>query len=185
MIDRSVPWLTGVVLAVTPPAALAASGGAAPAGSAARAVASASASASASAGVAPRPALGAEITVLHATNDADAGPGIDPRIGSLPQLAKPPFSSYASYRLLSRTRLPIEAATPASTALPNGRTLQVSLRDVLAAQKRFRVAASINQPGGSTFLPLVEVTIPPGEPFFVAGQAYQGGILVVGIRLVP
>ena len=48
--------------------------------------------------------LATEVMVLHATN---SGKGIDSAIGKMPELKKPPFSSYDSYALLSKTRLPL------------------------------------------------------------------------------
>jgi hypothetical protein len=141
---------------------------------------SGSASASAPPPLAPAQALSADIMVLHASNQ---GGGIDPRIGNLPQLKKPPFSAYDTYKLLSQSKTPLPAGKPIETQLPNGRTLQVTLKDA-PAPGRYKVAASINQPGGTTFLPLLEVTTSLDEPFFVAGQSHQGGVLVVGIKLV-
>ena len=41
-------------------------------------------------------AVSAELVVLHGTND---GSGIDPKIGKMSELSKPPFSSYNSYKL--------------------------------------------------------------------------------------
>ena len=41
----------------------------------------------------------AEVIVLHALND---GKGIDPKIGKMPQLRQPPFSSYSSSQLSDR-----------------------------------------------------------------------------------
>jgi hypothetical protein len=131
----------------------------------------------------PATPVNAEVMVLHATNQPGKGTGIDPRIGPLPALQKPPFSAYNSYTLLSRSRYPVTKAAPATSSLPNGRVLQVTLRDVLAAS-RYRIAASINQPGGTSWLPLIEVTTTAGEPFFVAGQSYQGGMLVIGITVL-
>src|SRR5450432_3028544 len=46
-----------------------------------------------------------EILVLHATN---GDKGIDPRIGNMPELAQAPFSSYKSYALLRKVRLPLK-----------------------------------------------------------------------------
>jgi hypothetical protein len=124
----------------------------------------------------------AEVMVLHATQ-SDGGVSIDPRIGNMPQLTKPPFSAYNQYKLLDRKALPLEKGKPAAYVLPNGRTLQVSLVDVV--EKRFHVSAAINQPGGQAFLKLLDVTAAPNEPFFVGGQSYQGGTLVLGITLKP
>jgi hypothetical protein len=124
----------------------------------------------------------ATLMVLLATQ-ADGG-AIDPAIGPMPQLAKPPFSAYNSYKLLEKASLHLEQGKPVTQALPNGRTLQVTLVEA-KGEKRYRVAAAINQANGQAFVKLMEVTAVVGEPFFVAGQAYQGGTLVLGIALKP
>jgi hypothetical protein len=122
----------------------------------------------------------AEVTVLHATQTKK---GIDPRIGSMPELAKPPFSSYDSYALLERTRLPLTKQSPRTLKLPNGRLLETRLLEVLG-KDAVRLSASINQPNGKEFLPLLEVKAKLGQPFIVAGQSYKQGILVLVIRAV-
>lgn len=125
---------------------------------------------------------GAEIMVMHATQVP--GPGsIDEKIGNMPQLKKPPFSSYNTYKLLDRTSLSLKKGEPGSYKLPNGRTMQVSLTDV--KDSRYYVSASISQPDGKAFLKLLEVAAAPNEPFFVAGQTYQGGSLVIAITMRP
>ena len=125
----------------------------------------------------------AEIMVLHATQVEGKG-SIDPAVGNMPQLKKPPFSAYNTYKLLDKKALPLEKGKSAEYAIVNGRVLQVTLVDV-TPEKRFRVMAAISQPGGPTFLKLLEVTAAPNEPFFVAGQNYNGGILVLGITVKP
>jgi hypothetical protein len=184
-------WWSAVALGVAVSAgvtAMAAAAGApparAPAVPAAPAASAAPArSGSADAGTAPAARIGAEVMVLHATN---ADGGIDPHIGQLPQLRKPPFSAYNSYRLLARQAIVLTTAQPDTAKLPNGRVLKTSLLEVVS-KDRYRVAASISQPqadaGAQSFLPLLEVTAKAGETFFVAGQSYQGGILVVGITV--
>src|SRR5436305_13512929 len=83
----------------------------------------------------------AEVSVIHATNDADGG--IDTNIGKLPNLA-----NYKSYRLLQRSRVSIrKPATPTTTTLPNQRILAISLKDV--KNNQFIIDTSINQPGGT------------------------------------
>lgn len=145
----------------------------------ARASASSSSSAPASASAsAPLPALSVDVMVLHASN---TGGGIDPRIGPLPQLRKPPFSSYDTYKLLSQTKLPLSQVKPAETTLPNDRLLTIALKDA-PATGRYKVSTSIQKRGGA-FLPQLELTTPLNEPFFVAGQSYKDGVLVVGIKL--
>lgn len=132
-------------------------------------------------------AMSAEVIILHATND---GTGIDPKIGKMPALGQPPFSSYNSYKLLDRVTLPLAKGKSSTTKLPTGRELMVSLKDVIEPKRkdeprRYLVTASIQKPDGHTFLPLLEVSAKAGEPFFVAGQNYKGGSLVIGIKVNP
>lgn len=126
------------------------------------------------------PAYAAEVLILHATNDKK---GIDPRIGKLPELGKTPFSTYDSYELLDRARLPLKKDDPQNLKLPNGRTFQVRLLD-MPQKDSVRLSASINRPSGKEFLPLLEVKAHLGQAFIVAGQSYKKGILVLVIRVV-
>lgn len=141
---------------------------------------SASASASSAAPVPAPSSLAAEIVVLHGSN---TGEGIDPRIGDMPQLQKPPFSAYNTYKLLSQSRIPLAGSKPGETKLPNDSVLQIALKEALP-EGRFKVATSVKSAKGSSFLPLLEVTTSLNERFFVAGQSYDNGVLWVGIRLV-
>jgi len=132
-------------------------------------------------------AVSAEFVVLHATND---GKGIDPKIGKMPELGKPPFSSYNSYQLLDRSKQSFSKGNASKIKLPNDGVLMVSLKDVIVPSKkdeakRYVISASIQKPGGNTFLPLLEVNAKAGETFFVAGQNYKGGVLVIGIKVNP
>lgn len=122
----------------------------------------------------------AEVMVLHATNSGD---GIDKRIGKMPELKKPPFSSYDSYKLLRRVRLPLKKDDPKTIELPNKRVLQTKLLEILP-KDHVRISASVNQPKGKDFLPLLEVKAKVGQRFIVAGQSYKSGILVLVIRVV-
>lgn len=124
--------------------------------------------------------VNAEILVLHATQVPGKG-AIDERIGNMPQLSKPPFSAYNQYKLLDKKVLPLEKGKPASFGLVNGRNLQLSLSDV--KDNRFHVSASISQASGADYLKLLEVAAALNEPFFVAGQTYQQGNLVLVITL--
>lgn len=121
----------------------------------------------------------AEVLVLHATNSKK---GIDARIGTMPELGKPPFSSYDSYELLERSKLPLDKQSPKTLKLPNGRVLETRLLEILSPDL-VRLSASINQPGGKEFLPLLEVKAKVGQAFIVAGQRYKQGILVLVIRV--
>lgn len=142
--------------------------------------------ATATAWVSGRPARAAgpagprvEISVIHAVR-SDAGGSIDPRLRDLPQLTRDePFVRYNVYRLLDRRELPLERGKPTPDALVNGRTLQVTLTDVTQekGEKRYHVRVEIDDPGKQAFLKLLEVTASANDPFFVAGQSYQGGTL--------
>jgi hypothetical protein len=120
-----------------------------------------------------------DIMVLHATNSKK---GVDSRIGSMPELAKPPFSSYDSYDLLDHQKLPLEQKAPRTLKLPNARVLRTQLTEVLS-KETVRLSASINQPNGKEFLPLLEVKAKLGQAFIVAGQSHKQGILVLVIRV--
>jgi len=136
----------------------------------------------------PAPAaVNMDIIVLHGTND---GSGIDPKIGKIPELSKPPFSSYNSYKLLDRPKIAVQKGKQSKVKLPNDREMAVELKDIIAPKKkddvtRYIVSTSIQKPGGNTFLPLLELNAKAGEWFFVAGQTYKGGILVIGIKVLP
>ncbi|MCC6523440.1 MAG: hypothetical protein IT373_12350 [Polyangiaceae bacterium] len=123
----------------------------------------------------------AEVIVLHATNE---GKGIDPNIGDLPQLKKPPFSAYDTYKLLDRPTLTLARGQVASHKLPNDGKLNVELKDILVEKdsEKLVVGASIDQPDGKRFVEMT-VTSARGGIFFVAGPAYKGGILVLAIRV--
>ncbi len=123
-----------------------------------------------------------EVMVLHATQTPGAG-SIEPSIGNMPQLQQPPFSAWNTYRLLAKQSLTLQRGAPSSYTLPNGRILQITLEDITAGP-RFKIAAAINQPGGNNaYLKLLEVTAPPNQTFFVAGQQFQGGVLIIGFTL--
>jgi hypothetical protein len=138
--------------------------------------------------IAPAPAaISADIIILHATNENS---GIDPKLGKMPELSQPPFSSYNSYKLLDHVKQPLTKGQSTTIKLPTGRDLMVSWKDVIEPKKkddlkRFVMTASIQKTGGNTFLPLLEVNAKAGEIFFVAGQNYKGGSLVIGIKVNP
>jgi hypothetical protein len=129
--------------------------------------------------------IASEVMVIHGTN---GNSGIDPKLGKMTALSKPPFSSYNSYKLISHTAQPLAKGQPSLLNLPTGRQLQLVYRDLAPPQKpgasaRYLVAASIQSPNGKSFLPLVEVKANPGEWFWVGGQEYQGGSLFIGIKI--
>jgi hypothetical protein len=131
----------------------------------------------------PALVVNAEIMVLHAT--MRPGPGsIDPAIGKMPQLQKPPFSVFNTYRLLDKKVVPIDLGRAGSYSLPNGSILQVTFANP-TQDKRFHIQVAINTPGGTAYLKLLEVTASPNETFFVAGQPFKDGVLVLGLTMRP
>ncbi len=136
---------------------------------------------------APRRPSVVEVTVIHATR-SDAGASIDPRLRDLPQLTRQePFVRYNVYRLLDRRELPLEERKVVTDPLVNGRTLQITLLDVVerGTDRRFHMRTAIDEPGRQAFLKLLEVTAGVNEPFFVAGQSYEGGTLFLEIVVHP
>jgi hypothetical protein len=125
----------------------------------------------------------AEILVIHATKE-DAAAFLDPRIGRLPHLGKKPFSDYTSFKLVEKKLLTLEKGRPESYAMVTGRTLRVALENV-TSDHRYVVEASIDQPGKPEYLKLLEVTAAANEPFFVGGQSYKGGTLILSITMRP
>lgn len=120
-----------------------------------------------------------EVLVILA--HGEEGP-IDPSLSSLRALKEPPFNGYQSMKILSRERLSLTPEHAFELDLPNGRKLRITLRE-RRSDGRAKVQVSINRPNQKDYLPLLEVLASPGEPFFVAGQKYQGGMLVIGVRI--
>jgi len=116
---------------------------------------------------------------------AREAPGrIDPSLRDVPALRRPPFNTFRSMEVLERDGIRLLEDRPTQVALPNGRRLRITLQQVLP-DGRFRVQVSINRPEQSDYLPLLTVVASPGEPFFVAGQSFRGGTLVVGVEFGP
>lgn len=124
-------------------------------------------------------AVPAEVLIVLAANAAGAR---DPRLANVPALRRPPFDSYRSMALLSSPHITLRPGQPQEIPLPNGRRVRIVLRDV-TPEGRFRLQVSINRPGQQDYLPELNVVASPGDPFFVAGQSYREGTLVIGFRL--
>lgn len=134
-----------------------------------------------------------ELMILQASNEDPAG--IDPRIdegyakgqGPSAQLGKPPFSAYKTYKLRERKLLGLEKGKSSDVVMPNGRKLQVTLTEVTTekGEKRYKMSASISQPDGKAYLPLLEVTASEGKSFFVAGQSFEKGSIVLAMTVKP
>lgn len=107
---------------------------------------------------------------------------LDPTLARIPALRRPPFNAFHSMEVLSRTQAHLSSEQPIEVRLPNGRQLRVELERA-TGDGRYRVRVSINTPGQSDYLPLLQIVASPGDPFFVAGQNWEGGTLVIGVRI--
>lgn len=123
----------------------------------------------------------AEVLVVLAKEEAGE---VDPQLQKLTALRRPPFNSFRSMRILSRPRLTLVPGRDALVSLPNGRRVKLTLLRVMP-DGRYKVRAAINRPDKADYLPLLQVVASAGDPFFVAGQSYQGGTLVVGVIVDP
>lgn len=123
-----------------------------------------------------------EVLVILAKEEAGE---IDAQLKQLPALQKPPFNAFKSMKVLSTNPVELTADQASTVGLPNGRTLQLKLLERMP-DGRHKVQVSINKPGKKDkeqdYLPLLTV-LASGEPFFVAGQSYEGGTLVLGVRI--
>jgi hypothetical protein len=117
-----------------------------------------------------------EVTVVLAK---EAEGEYDAKLKQLPALQKPPFNGFKSMKVLSTTPVELGADKTPSVALPNGRSLQLKLLENMA-DGRHKVQIAIKQEGKPDKLITV---VASGEPFFVAGQSFEGGTLVIGVRV--
>ncbi|HEX7478197.1 MAG TPA: hypothetical protein VF331_10350 [Polyangiales bacterium] len=124
-------------------------------------------------------AVPGEVLVILASETE--GP-VDPSLGSIKALKQPPFNGFKTMKVLSRSAVALSTGKPAEVELPNGRHLQL---EFLARMPdgRYKVQVSINRPNQKDYLPLLQVVASSGEPFFVAGQKFQGGTLVIGVQV--
>jgi hypothetical protein len=123
--------------------------------------------------------------VLYGSND---GTGIDPRIGKIPELSQPPLSSYNSYQQLDRdANVQLQKGNDVARTLPDSSKLTVTFKDLVkdkdTGESRYVLNMSIVR-DTKAFLPSLEVKAKENNWFFVAGQRYKNGILVIGIRIL-
>ena len=124
-------------------------------------------------------AVRGEVLIILAS--PEPGP-TDAELRDVPALRRPPFDSYRSMRLLSSPRIRLAIDEPEEVELPNGRRVRLVLREI-TDNGRYRIRVSINRPGQRDYLPEMSVVASPGDPFFVAGQSFRSGTLVIGVRL--
>jgi hypothetical protein len=120
-----------------------------------------------------------EVLVILAGDEE--GP-IDPDLSSVKALQVPPFNNYKAFKILSRAGLTLVPNQAEEIELPAARKLRITLLE-RRKDGRYRVQVSINRPNKTDYLPLLEVAAQPGERFFVAGQKYKGGTILIGVRV--
>lgn len=119
----------------------------------------------------------AEVMVIHATKCDKKS--VDPQIGN-----PPPALGYDCLKLLERKAMPLPMNQAATMPLPNGRTFQ--LLHTGMADRRYKVTASMSPADKSPgFVKLADITADPNKPFNVGGFSYQGGVLVLAVRILP
>jgi len=123
----------------------------------------------------------AEVLVVLAKEEAGQ---MDPQLKNMTALRRPPFNAFRSMKILSRPKLTLTPGKDELVSLPNGRRVKLTLLRVMP-DGRYKVKAAINRPGKADYLPLLQVVASAGDPFFVAGQSYEGGTLVVGVIVDP
>lgn len=117
----------------------------------------------------------ADVLVIHAATVPGQG-SMDPKLASLRQLGNVPFKTYNSFKLLDTKNVAL-AKTGPTIKLPNGYNFALSLNSVEG--KTLHIVPSLSKSASPS--PLPEVSAKADEPFFVAGQSYENGILIIAV----
>jgi hypothetical protein len=129
-------------------------------------------------GAAPRPAqatVRAEVIVIHATGGPGAGPSIDPALTALADYLTRSFGArYSSFRQLDRQTLALDVQERGTLELPGDRELALTFKGV----KDDFIRLFMELPHLKT-----TVKVRDGGLFFQAGTSYQGGMLILAIRV--
>lgn len=123
-------------------------------------------------------AVEGEVLVLLATGEDGS---VDPSLSKVRALKHPPFNEYKTIKLLSRSTVPLPLDQSVEVDLPKHRKLVLKLVSRLP-DGRAKIQLSIRKANQKDYLPLLDVIASSEEPFFVAGQKFEGGTLVIGVR---
>ena len=131
-------------------------------------------------------ALNADVMALHAHNGKG---GIDGKIGKLPQLKKPPFSQFKSWKLLEKSKATLAKDVITALRLPNGNVVELNFKAVVMPQKvgdpvKYTVTTLVKKADGSS-MPVGSVTTKAGEVFFVSAGQHLMGVIMVAIKVSP
>jgi hypothetical protein len=120
-------------------------------------------------------AVRAEVRVIHASGGADTGSYVDPALKPIAEyLAKSFGARYTSFRQLDLQTLTLELQQRGTVDLPGERQLALTFKGV----KDDFVRLFMELPHLKT-----TVRVRDGGLFFQAGQSYQGGMLILAIRV--
>ena len=125
------------------------------------------------------PPIPAQVTIILGGTE---GTGVSPELARIEALKKAPFDAFPKKALLKKVDVAIDVGSSAEVELPNGRKLKLSILEK-TKDGGYRVSVSINRPNQQDYLPVVTVVAAPGDPFFVAGQKYEGGTLIIGVTV--
>ena len=136
------------------------------------------------AAVAPAAALAQDdaaqctVTEIRASNEKG---GVDPKLERMkPKLSKPPFASYDTFKLLGEQAVDAQRGKASSVKLVNG-SLTLLFKDKLVAsggKTRLRFGIDVDDKQGARTIS-TEAKFDSGDPFFIAGQPYDGGTYVL------
>ncbi len=127
--------------------------------------------------------INAEVLLIKASEKSGT---IDASLKNIAALSKAPFTSFKSMQLVAQPNVALSLHKDSDLELPNGRTLRLNVKE---KQKdgRYHVALSITKPNAKEkqkdYLPLLQVIAAAGDYFFVVGQAYQDGTMIIGVRI--
>jgi hypothetical protein len=124
-------------------------------------------------------AVSSDVLVVLASEQAGT---IDPALAKIPALGKSPFNAFRTMQVLSRSEVSLTVGKAVEVTLPNGRILSLTLEERMP-DGRSKVQVLIKRPNQKDHLLQMEVNASPGEPFFVAGQNFQNGTLVIGVTV--
>ena len=126
--------------------------------------------------------LPVQVVVMYGTQAPQ--PYIDPQLAAFTdRLSKPPLSSYNSYAKLDDLRISAPFGQSTERALPGGETLDLVVRPKTDAPGRFTLHAEIKQAAGAP--KVVDLTVPEKKAFFIGGQHYKEGNMVLAFTLNP
>jgi len=119
------------------------------------------------------------VTEILATNEKK---GVDPRLARMKDsLAKPPLSSFDTFKLLGQQDVALERQKPLATRVTyGGLTLIFKDRLTVPGKPRLRVGVDLDDKDGHRKVSTV-VVIESGSDVMIAGEKLQGGTYILNL----